>query len=156
MNLNEAENLAISLMRYHGLYELGWRFEFDNAKRRFGVCRYRNKTIGLSKGLTALNELERVRNTILHEIAHALVGPKHGHDWVWRRKAIEIGCDGKRCYSSETTNTVESRYIAICPKCKHTHKRHKITSRTKTSSCGKCSPTYDEKYKLNWVLNPNN
>jgi len=156
MNLNEAENLAISLMGHHGLIEKGWRFEFDRAKRRLGVCKHRNKTIGLSKGIAALNEVERVRNTILHEIAHALVGPKHGHDWVWKRMAISIGCDGKRCASTESIKTLESKYIAICDNCGHKHKRHKITKRTKKSSCGKCSPTYDEKYKLTWVLNPNN
>mgnify|MGYP003350792872 FL=1 len=156
MNLLEAKQLAETLMYQHGITQQGWRFEFDNAKRRFGVCRYRSKTIGLSKSLTALNEVGRVKNTILHEIAHALVGAGHGHNWVWQRKAIEIGCDGKRCYSGEVTNTPESRYIAICPKCNHTHKRHKLSCRTKSSSCGKCSQgRYNEAYKLNWTLNPN-
>ncbi len=156
MDLNEAEKLAISLMKKHGLIEKGWRFEFDRAKRRLGVCRHYCRTIGLSKGLTALNEVDRVRNTILHEIAHALVDSKHGHDLVWRRMAMSIGCDGRRCVSVGSIKTVESKYIAICNNCGHKHKRHKITSRTKKTSCGKCLPTYDERYKLTWVLNPNN
>ena len=37
-------------------------------------------------------DIDHIRDTILHEIAHALVGPCHGHDAVWRQKAREIGC----------------------------------------------------------------
>jgi len=34
---------------------------------------------------------ELVRDTLLHEIAHALVGTAHGHDEVWKAKCLEIG-----------------------------------------------------------------
>ena len=27
-----------------------------------------------------------------------LVGPKHGHNEIWKQKALEIGCDAKRCH----------------------------------------------------------
>lgn len=33
-------------------------------------------------------------DTVAHEVAHALVGPAHGHDAVWRRKAVELGGSG--------------------------------------------------------------
>jgi SWI/SNF-related matrix-associated actin-dependent regulator 1 of chromatin subfamily A len=39
-------------------------------------------------------EEQQFKDTILHEIAHAIVGPHHGHDEVWRGKAVEIGCTG--------------------------------------------------------------
>ena len=42
--------------------------------------------------------LKEIKNTILHEIAHALVGPKHGHNEIWKQKALEIGCDAERCH----------------------------------------------------------
>lgn len=144
-------------MTEHGLIQQGWTFKFDSAKRRFGVCKYRPKVIGLSSHLTELNDIERVRNTILHEIAHALVGASHGHDNVWRRKAIEIGCDGERCCDVRAVVTPESRYIAICPTCNHTHKRHKMTSKLllRQYSCGLCSRgSYNPKHKLEWILNP--
>ena len=38
-----------------------------------------------------------VRDTILHEIAHAIVGPGHGHDAVWQTAERRIGCTPKRC-----------------------------------------------------------
>jgi predicted SprT family Zn-dependent metalloprotease len=153
MNLLEAKQLAETLIKRHGLYELGWRFEFDNSKRRFGVCRYLSKTIGLSKNLTALNEVEQVKDTILHEIAHALT-PGHHHDWVWQRKAIEIGCNGERCYSPNEVVTPQSKYIAVCCGCGKTHKKHRQAKRE--SSCGNCSNgRYNPTYKLEWKLNPN-
>jgi predicted SprT family Zn-dependent metalloprotease len=160
MQLTEAKNLAIQLMNQHGLLEQNWHFQFDNAKRRFGVCNHRLKRIGLSKHLVSLNDEARVTNTILHEIAHALVGGGHGHDNVWRRKAIEIGCDGQRCYSTKVVEQPESRYIATCNGCGKVFKRHKMTksisSGNRKQSCGSCSNGYyNELYRLNWVLNPN-
>jgi len=140
MNLQEAKDLAISLMEKHGLIDKRWYFEFDNAKRRFGVCNYRYNKIGLSRHLTELNDIEQVRDTILHEIAHALVGFNHGHDWVWKQKALEIGCNGNRCYKSDEVVSTSAKYEAVCPnpECKHLYKKHKRSRRTKRSSCGKC------------------
>ena len=140
MNLQEAKDLAISLMEEHGLIDARWYFRFDNAKRRFGVCNYTYKRISLSTALTELNDIEKVKDTILHEIAHALVGFNHGHDWVWKQKALEIGCNGDRCYSSDEVVTTSAKYEAVCPnpECKHLHKKHKRSRRTKRSSCGKC------------------
>ena len=157
MNLLEAKNLAIDLMAKHGILDQGWRFQYDNARRRFGRCSYRTKTISLSKHLVSLNDLEKVKDTILHEIAHALT-PGHGHDRVWQRKAIEIGCNGERCYSSFDVQQPESRYIAECKGCGHTHKRHKMTDRLKygKQSCGRCSGgSYNEKFRLECKVNPN-
>ena len=158
MKLFEAKQLATQLMDKHGLLTNGWYFHFDSAKRRFGCCHYGHKRISLSRELVELNDEARVKNTILHEIAHALVGRGHGHDHVWRAKAIEIGCDGQRCYSSHKVETPESRYIATCSNCGHIHKRHKMTNTLKYSniSCGKCSGgRYNPTYKITYVLNPN-
>ena len=74
MDLSVAEKLAISLMDRHGLLDKGWHFKYDNAVKRFGVCMFRPKVIGLSSKLTLLNDREKVKDTILHEIAHAIAG----------------------------------------------------------------------------------
>jgi predicted SprT family Zn-dependent metalloprotease len=146
MNLLVAEKLALNLMKQHGLTNIGWSFEFDNAKRRFGCCDYRTKTISLSRDLVKLNDEPKVENTILHEIAHALVGRNHGHDNVWKQKAIEIGCDGNRCYSNDDTNIVQGKYKATCPKCNHVHHKHRKPKNQ--SSCGKCSRVFDRERLL--------
>lgn len=148
MNLETAKKEAISLMNKYGLLDSGWQFEFDNAKRRFGCCKYRSKRITLSKYLVELNEFAEVKNTILHEIAHALVGSRHGHDWVWKQKALEIGCDGNRCYSHKDVNRVKGNFVAICGTCGHEHYRFKKPKQGRKSSCGQCSSSFNPKYLL--------
>lgn len=146
MQLNEAKKLANELLAQHGLTALGWGFEYDNAKRRAGACKYRPKLITLSREITLLRTEQNVRNTILHEIAHALC-PKQGHNKVWRKKAIEIGCDGKRCYSDVVN---EGKYIATCPN-GHVHHKHRKSGRPQ--SCGLCSSTFNPKYILHFHEN---
>jgi predicted SprT family Zn-dependent metalloprotease len=154
MDLLTAQKLANTYLVKYDLHTQGWRFQFDNARRRFGCCNYRTKRITLSKHLTALNDVKEVNNTILHEIAHALT-PGHHHDRVWQRKAIEIGCNGKRCYSSKEVVSPESKYIAVCVGCNHTYKKHKMMNRNAKHSCGKCSGgRFNATYILEFKLNP--
>lgn len=152
MKLNEAQKLANQLMIEHGIVQNGWRFEFDRAKRRFGCCKYRTKKITLSMYMTELNSEEQVKNTILHEIAHALVGFKNGHNFVWQRKAIEIGCDGNRCYNSLEVEKPKGNYSAQCNNCNTNFVRYRKPK--KSQSCGRCSGgRYNENYKLEWKTN---
>jgi len=154
MLLKDAKIMALALMETHGLIKKGWSFEFDNSKRRFGVCKSWERIIGLSSPLTQLNSVAEVKNTILHEIAHALVGFGHNHDRVWKAKAIEIGCDGERCFSSNEVNLPPSKYVAVCVKCERVHKREKRISVGKHASCGRCSGgKYNPTYKLEFVPN---
>jgi len=149
MELKEAKSLALDLMFQHGISN--WIFEFDNSKKRFGCCKYRSKTISLSKYLTLLNDKEKVKNTILHEIAHALT-PGHHHNEVWVAKAKQIGCDGKRCYSEKDTIVVPGKYVAICPGCKTSH--HTFRRSSRSQSCGYCSGgKYNPSFKLEFQLN---
>lgn len=131
MNLTQAKQLAISLMVEHGISH--WRFEFNRAKKSLGKCSYRKRVISLSVYFTELNDEKTVRNTILHEIAHALT-PGHHHDEVWRRKAIEIGCNGERCYTGDVK--VQGKYVAHCGKCGHEYHMHRKTR--SSYLCGKC------------------
>lgn len=135
MNLSSAQSLAVSLMKQHKIWELGWRFEFDNAVRRFGVCRYRSKTISLSAKLVAINELDKVKDTILHEIAHAIAGHKAGHGIEWRMVCMRIGAKPERCYSSEDTNTPQLKYVATCGACGKTHQKARLKYKEARRSC---------------------
>src|SRR3954453_5229611 len=94
MDLRDAFAMAEYLLEVHGLE--GWEVVYDNAKRRAGICRFSDQVLGLSAPLTAVHSEDDVRDTILHEIAHALVGPAHGHDATWRAVARGVGRSGGR------------------------------------------------------------
>lgn len=113
MNLTDAQNMMLDLMREHGLIERGWRFEWDNHKTRFGSASTR-RVITLSKPLTYHRSHMDVRNTVLHEIAHALVGPQMGHGPTWKAMAVKIGCDGNRCSQDLEALSKVSKYKVVC------------------------------------------
>lgn len=153
MNRTTAATLARTLMNDHGLGH--WTFQFDRAKRRFGQCRYGTNTISLSAPLVTLNDEAQVHNTILHEIAHALVGPGHGHDYVWRAKARAIGCDGLRCYQSEAVARPPAAWVGVCPSCGKSVERHRLSASTRRAACSACCNTFargrfDDRFLLVW------
>jgi predicted SprT family Zn-dependent metalloprotease len=149
MKLEEANRMALELMGQHGLLTKGWQFMFDNAHKRFGCCRFTQKCISVSRHLAAINEAWIVRDTILHEIAHALAGFKHGHDDVWKRVATQIGCRPERCYSNDVVVTT-AKYHAHCPACNQLYRRFKRPRFIQ--SCGRCSGTqFNYRYELHWI-----
>lgn len=100
-SLREVEDTAERLMAAHlalGAGDSRWTFGFDLATSRAGVCRYAERRIDLSVSYCLAASREEIQDTILHEIAHAIVGPRHNHDARWRAKAREIGCVGERCH----------------------------------------------------------
>ena len=81
-----------------GALKSGWTFGFDLAPSRAGVCRYNERRIDLSVSYCLAATRAEIEDTVLHEIAHAIVGARHNHDAVWKAKAREIGCVGERCH----------------------------------------------------------
>ena len=110
--LSEAVARAESLVKEHGLE--GWSFQLDNAQKRAGACDYATKVISLSRLYCLKVDAGQVRDTILHEIAHALAGPKHNHDARWKSIARSIGCTADRCH---TVDFAPAKYIASCSRC---------------------------------------
>lgn len=118
------------LLAAHGL--AGWRMGFDRARTRAGKCDYKNRVITLSGYYVFRADPADIRDTLLHEIAHALVGPKHGHDAVWAAKARAIGCSAMRCHSLEFTR---GRWLVRCPNGCFSAERHR---RRANMVCKKC------------------
>ncbi|MBC7762064.1 MAG: hypothetical protein H7201_09775 [Candidatus Saccharibacteria bacterium] len=114
MDITTAATLAESLMAHHGLTATGWTFKMDRATVRLGLCQFGPKVISLGAVYVESADEAAVRDIILHEIAHALVGAyvltptgrvvhnrqghatKIGHGWQWKIQAREIGCSGQR------------------------------------------------------------
>jgi predicted SprT family Zn-dependent metalloprotease len=144
MNLTDVHSLATELMLQHKLPR-EWSFAFDRSKVRFGKCDYRHQQISLSRHLVEANGIEAVRETILHEIAHALAPRGAGHGPVWRALAQSIGCNGARCYGSEVARP-KPKFRGTCGRCGRVIYRHRRTS----IACGKCTAVFDPKFAFIW------
>ncbi|QJD50290.1 SprT-like protease [Mycobacterium phage Iwokeuplikedis] len=148
MPQTQAREIAEDLLYEHGLAAFGWKFAFDNAKRRAGACNYRTRTISLSRHLLSIRPFEDSMNTITHELAHALVGGGHGHDAVWARKHRELGGDGKRCYELEGVD-LTAPWIGTCAKGKQ-FARYRQPKRLDGWQC-KCGGGV--RHSLTWARN---
>lgn len=116
--------LVRSLMLQHGLHD--WIFQQDNSIARAGCCNFGTRTISLSKHLVRddKHSMHEVKNTALHEIAHALAGPRAAHGPEWKSIAIHIGCDGIRCHSMELK---EPAKVMACRDCGYVNAiRHRV------------------------------
>lgn len=155
MTINQALTLARKIMSNHE--ELAnWKATHNNRKRAFGVCNYTDRQIELSALLVPAMTEEAIKDTIIHEIAHALTRG-HGHDIVWKAKCIELGGNGKRCGGSENYENGAighkallekiAKYTLTCPVCgRITYKNRKPT---RSSSCGQHGyKVYNPDYKL--------
>jgi predicted SprT family Zn-dependent metalloprotease len=71
-----------------------WRLSLDNAKRRAGFCRLHDKTISISRLHIKNNNASIIRDTLLHEYAHAIAFEnyhEYGHGIFWKKVALTIG-----------------------------------------------------------------
>ena len=97
----------------------GWKLVLnasEESKNFLGQCVHgRNNEIHLSyyflRGPTT-NE-KKLRNTILHELAHVMAGPFHDHDDKWKYIAKKIGCDAT---VASPWDGVNPKYIVYCRK----------------------------------------
>jgi predicted SprT family Zn-dependent metalloprotease len=129
---------AVKLLMEYELWNEGWRFVFSNHQTIVGQCDFNSKRIKFSQHYLMKNDAEFITDTLLHEIAHALVGPNHGHDYTWRRKAIEIGCNGERTCGADVKSTAKPNYLMKCPTCGwHTY-RFRMKRRNFGGRCPEC------------------
>jgi hypothetical protein len=139
--------LAERLLTEHGLHD--WTFQYNRSKINMGLCRFGSRTIELSIHFVEGNPDELVLDTLLHEIAHALVGPGHGHDAVWKRKCLEVGARPERV--SFDVIMPPGRWQARCPGCGEIHHKHRKPKRLSGWHCIACGP---EAGKLCWQPGP--
>ena len=158
MNIIKAQQMLRQELDNHGLYRVEAKMN-NRLTTSFGRYIYYPhnpymKIVELSGKLVEINSEERVRQTILHEIAHALT-EGHNHDYVWRMKCVEIGGDGNTFYNRQNTNTLQrnsKRYQAFCPE----HGSRGVFYKRVNRACGSCCDKYNngkysEKYQLQFI-----
>lgn len=128
-------NRADELLRQHGLGD--WTFELSRGKHTLGHCDHEDRQIVFSEYYLHL-PMEEIEDTLLHEIAHALVGPDHGHGAVWKRKCREIGAKPERLAAPGIKTTAKPNYVMECPNCGRRWERFRMRRRNFGSKCPNC------------------
>ena len=154
----EVEELANQLIkRYCGTIRCS--FKWNNKKKCVGQC-FNRKYHGVPEmdytiiflsywgNVIKRQPIEEIKDTLLHEIAHALVGNHHKHNEIWRQKALEIGCSGEIYRKVEFLPPL----LATCPKCGL--KFHRF--RKSDIACKRCcvkynNGTYTPLYSFKWT-----
>lgn len=131
LRLADCVAVAEGLIQQHGLD--GWSFQFDSAQKRAGACAFNTKVISVSRLYCLKVGDAQFRDTVLHEIAHALAGPKHNHDATWKRIARSIGCTGDRCHA---VDFAPAKHIASCSRCGWHQKKNRRLRGGVCKTCG--------------------
>lgn len=139
---------ARQMMKQHGLE--GWRLDVsDRLIRTHAKTNSTQKTITFSRVYLENNSEERCMNTLLHELAHAIVGAHHQHDEVWRQKARELGCNGQRL--GENDVKVLKKFVGTCPNCSVSYTTNR---RKSTAICRPCNRSGSGQFKFVYKDNP--
>jgi len=85
--LETVEKLALELMKEHNVSH--YNFKFGYGWTYAGMCT--EISIIVQYNFVLKHNIEEIKNTVLHEIAHAIVGPGVGHHIEWQNKAKELG-----------------------------------------------------------------
>jgi predicted SprT family Zn-dependent metalloprotease len=137
--------LASELLSANGL--TGWSFRFNRSKVNMGLCKYGPRTIELSVYFVERNSGEAIRDTLLHEIAHALAGRAAGHGPLWKAMCRRVGAKPERL-SSEALMPV-GRWRAVCGGCGALHHKHRRPKQMVGWWCRRCGR---ERGRLVWTL----
>jgi len=103
------------LMNLHGLHH--WVYQYnDRMVKTLGRCYYNKQLLEFSLSYVDLNPIEKLEDTILHEIAHALAPRGAGHGYLWKSIARRIGATPKSC-AVNVVNLPDAPYIFKCQCC---------------------------------------
>jgi predicted SprT family Zn-dependent metalloprotease len=131
--LHAIEELARKLLRAHGLH--GWAFTYNRRKRAMGFCCYTERSVELSIFFVEHNDIDAILDTLLHEIAHALTGPDHGHDAVWKARCLELGATPSRLGHARMP---AGKWQAVCHSCGRSYHSHRRPKRLQGWYCPPC------------------
>lgn len=123
-----------------------WSFGFDSAKTRAGLCDFRAKRITVSRYLAARFEDDEIHQVLLHEVAHALAGPKSGHGTKWKTIARDLGYVGARTHEGTVADAL-APWIGTCPR---GHEIFRYRKPTRPMSCGRCSRGFNPAHRISW------
>lgn len=144
----EVKEICEPIIAKH-MKDIPYRIEYvENGVKYLGKCVYNSNkgnfyTLKFSSiyfnSFYENGELNQIKDTVLHEVAHALTreihGSNHRHDNFWKSIASKIGC------LSEVTSKVNVKpykYVYECPRCHQKFYRlRRLNGNYYCTECGK-------------------
>ncbi|GAA3594465.1 SprT-like domain-containing protein [Agrococcus terreus] len=142
--LDRVERWAEALIRLH--LDDTWSFGFDRAVKRAGLTDFTARRITVSKHLAARWDDDEVHQTLLHEVAHAMVGPGEGHGRRWLRTARELGYVGGRTHQGEIA-AERAGWVGRCP---GGHEHVRFRAPRGRYACRPCSKGAPQAVEVRW------
>ncbi|NEM91157.1 SprT-like domain-containing protein [Galbitalea soli] len=145
-DLNRVRTWADALIALY-LDPAVWTFGFDNAKARAGLCDYSRHRISVSRYLAAKYDDDEIHQILLHEVAHAIAGPRTGHGAKWKRIGAEIGYVGARLHDGDPVDEL-APWVGVCPS---GHRFYRYRKPTRALACARCSRRFDPAHLIDWT-----
>ena len=158
MNEQELTKFVYELCDKHNLYRPVVVLNTRITKTIGLYKRYKNDKysdeLHVSKKFMVINnwDLDILTNIILHELAHQKTfdeSKEHGTEF--NQECRRLGIEGVSVINIPHKN-IPKKYIATCSTCGNIYQKIRMPKTPRT--CAVCSPIYDEKYKLNYIRNP--
>ena len=130
-NWTYAQGVWPRKQKEYGLYN--WTLRSKDMTSIAGLCVHNTKTIYLSSILMrgANCNYRKVRDVLLHEIAHALT-PGHSHNQIWKKECAKIGGDTRLAVSMNLPGMNWSVYCRNCKWRQEHFNKPNITNRVCT------------------------
>ena len=119
----------------------------DHARRRAGACHFQDKRISFSRYLLPLYDAAAAREVVLHEVAHAQVGPRAGHGKRWQQAVKALGGRGERTVSPDAPS-LPAPWIGVC---KAGHRVERFRTPTRVLACSECSRDFKVENIFTWT-----
>ena len=137
-----------------------YTFKFSNRKSAYGTCNYTKKVLSIGMYLSAHVENWKIKDTMLHEMAHAIDkgvnGYSSGHGNNWKRICREIGCDDTSTSSEGSDKIKRSKYVIVFVKSDGTYEylapAHKISRKNPLNTFRIGSAVRGRKETLNRIM----
>ena len=115
------QEIAQEQFRKYSLEVNGWKLEWEKSKKYLGRCCFHQKVITLSVYWVLYLPEAETKDTILHEVAHALTWQRYemdkwevpanfwkkmskdylGHGFIWQTFCKQVGAKPISCYNGE-------------------------------------------------------
>ena len=161
--IENVEHLVEKHLKYR-CPDLNYKIVYSDSMYKYlGLCSYTNDgknkyatlkfSLPFFKACQETGNFDEMKNTVLHEIGHAITyytyGVSHTHDDLWKSIVEEIG--GKPQRISDNNFFKPYRYIYRCPYCGR--ETRTLKKYMQGVSCGECCKNYNGgAYSAEYIL----